>query len=701
MLLESINKTYHNHNEDIQALNNINLYIQEKGMIFIVGQSGCGKTSLLHIISGKDNDFTGHIERDGKIEVVEQDILLMESMKVIDNLLIVNNNRQLIDEWLEKFHMKEFVHQKVKKLSVGQKKRIQIIRSLLVESDYLICDEPTASLDYENAEIIMEILQTISQDKSVIIVTHEVALIEKYADRIITMKKGKVVNDKVVNEKEQLIINKISDISKSNNQRLRFLIKSLKCHPVELISKFCLIFLILIIAFVCTSLFSSTREAVIEKNKWRNSENLIITQPHEDNNKYRGVDDRVEEDGSYLYYDIYDKKTLQLVKDNISQVIGYRYGWTPQNYSLSNGSFTPEMTIDDIKEAVIEGDRIYQETGEVPFADYDDFCRILDQANSSHPNGDFPKDFVLTFDFRNYEGFKDNSFSNAPAFDIFKIGNKKNTEVVSYQLYDRYEISLQYGYKPVHNNEIIVSLEVAAALTKEYQLDSYKQLIGKEMPFSYFGGEETKVQISGISYTENKNENQIYFKEGALDEWIEEAYQMIPDKLKYIYVYFLIDPQYNAEKVANDINKTIVGRESSFIPYNNSFLTESQEYQNPAYFYLFSSLVCIGLLIIEVGMILACRKRYIKEEKVMRSYGYSPIFYIFGYLILLFVTVIGLQMLMLPYLCQIFNQFVNTLGFASFVEYNIFNYLLSTSVALIFIVIIEGGLYAFRTQKHS
>ena len=167
-----------------------------------VGQSGCGKTSLLHIISGKDNDFTGHIERDGKIEVVEQDILLMESMKVIDNLLIVNNNRQLIDEWLEKFHMKEFVHQKVKKLSVGQKKRIQIIRSLLVESDYLICDEPTASLDYENAEIIMEILQTISQDKSVIIVTHEVALIEKYADRIITMKKGKVVNDKVVNEKE-------------------------------------------------------------------------------------------------------------------------------------------------------------------------------------------------------------------------------------------------------------------------------------------------------------------------------------------------------------------------------------------------------------------------------------------------------------------------------------------------------------------
>ena len=189
MKLSHIHKVYHNKNNDIHALKDINLTIANQGLTYIIGPSGCGKTTLLNIISGKDKDFDGQVENSGLVECVEQNIHLIENMSVLDNLLLVINDQNKIMEMLEHFELNNFIHSKVKKLSVGQKKRIQIIRSLLVDCDYLICDEPTSALDYENSHLVMDLLQEISHKKSVIIVTHELALIDEYVGMLFVWKR--------------------------------------------------------------------------------------------------------------------------------------------------------------------------------------------------------------------------------------------------------------------------------------------------------------------------------------------------------------------------------------------------------------------------------------------------------------------------------------------------------------------------------
>lgn len=121
MRLIHIYKTYHNKNNDVLALKDINLSLNNHGMTFIVGSSGCGKTTLLNIISGNDLQFEGALEKEGLVECIEQDIMLLENMSILDNLKLVSNDKELIQHYLKQFQLPD-QHRKVKKLSVGEKK---------------------------------------------------------------------------------------------------------------------------------------------------------------------------------------------------------------------------------------------------------------------------------------------------------------------------------------------------------------------------------------------------------------------------------------------------------------------------------------------------------------------------------------------------------------------------------------------------
>lgn len=142
--------------------------------------------------------------------IVFQNLNLINNFTVFQNISLALNiqgksiEESIIVSTLKQLNLREeILYEKVENLSGGQKQRIAIARTLLKNPNVLVCDEPTGSVDEKNAIEIMEILKVISKDKLVIVVSHNLYLSEKYADKIITISNGEISNkDQVIKEQK-------------------------------------------------------------------------------------------------------------------------------------------------------------------------------------------------------------------------------------------------------------------------------------------------------------------------------------------------------------------------------------------------------------------------------------------------------------------------------------------------------------------
>ena len=178
MRLKNISKIYHNSDHTtITALDDVSLELPDYGLIIILGSSGCGKSTLLNILAGRDREYSGKIEDQIMADMISQDFDLFESLSVVDNLYIVSKDKDKVYHLLEEFKILDQRTKKIKKLSNGQKRRVQIIRALLDGRESLLCDEPTAALDNDMANIVMKKLKDYSKDHLVVVATHDIAIV--------------------------------------------------------------------------------------------------------------------------------------------------------------------------------------------------------------------------------------------------------------------------------------------------------------------------------------------------------------------------------------------------------------------------------------------------------------------------------------------------------------------------------------------
>lgn len=201
-----------------RALNDVTLEIAPGKITAIYGPSGCGKTSLLSIISGLDSQYQGNLyfknqnmrdfsERDltyfrkAHIGFVFQNFNLIPHQSVLENVkmpLYVENmtDKEMIEiaeKELSRLGIGEFIKKNVKQLSGGQKQRVAIARALVNNPEMIVADEPTGSLDSQSQENVLEIFKELAEaGKTVIIVTHNPEVAD-YADVVIKMKDGEVV----------------------------------------------------------------------------------------------------------------------------------------------------------------------------------------------------------------------------------------------------------------------------------------------------------------------------------------------------------------------------------------------------------------------------------------------------------------------------------------------------------------------------
>ncbi len=218
--LIDIKKDYETGGTKVPALKGINLRFRDSEFVSILGQSGCGKTTMLNIVGGLDQYTSGDLIINGKstkdfkdrdwdfyrnnsIGFVFQSYNLIPHQTVLANVELAltlsgvskAERKKRAVEALEKVGLSDHIYKKPNQMSGGQMQRVAIARALVNNPDILLADEPTGALDTETSVQIMELLKDISKDRLIIMVTHNPELAMKYSTRIIRLLDGKITDD--------------------------------------------------------------------------------------------------------------------------------------------------------------------------------------------------------------------------------------------------------------------------------------------------------------------------------------------------------------------------------------------------------------------------------------------------------------------------------------------------------------------------
>ena len=263
--LKEISKIYKKDKKKITALDNINFKFNNNGFYFINGKSGSGKSTLLNLIAKLEKPTTGEIKysQNINISVVFQNDNLIGNFTVFDNLNLVSDDVNKINELLIKFQIADKRDIKVKYLSGGEQQRVAIIRSIIKDSNVLLFDEATANLDEEVSIQILDLIKEISNDRLVVFISHNYNLLSKYADVIIKLDKGKIVD--VINNND--LSNDIDVINYKNNKSFSF--KLILKYSLDLLlsRKVINIISIIILTFMLSALTVTLQFALYDDTK--------------------------------------------------------------------------------------------------------------------------------------------------------------------------------------------------------------------------------------------------------------------------------------------------------------------------------------------------------------------------------------------------------------------------------------------------
>lgn len=248
LTLRDIKKEYRVGDMTIPALKGVSIQFRKSEFVSVLGQSGCGKTTLLNIIGGLDQYTEGDLiingvstkkfkdadwdsYRNHSIGFVFQSYNLIPHQTVLSNVELAltlsgvskAERKKRAKEALEKVGLGDQLNKKPNQMSGGQMQRVAIARALVNNPDILLADEPTGALDSETSVQIMEILKEVAKDKLVIVVTHNPDLAEQYSSRIVRLLDGKIISDSAPYEEEVKPVEQTKKERKAKKTSMSFL----------------------------------------------------------------------------------------------------------------------------------------------------------------------------------------------------------------------------------------------------------------------------------------------------------------------------------------------------------------------------------------------------------------------------------------------------------------------------------------------
>lgn len=200
--IDHLKKIYHDENGEVAAVKDVSLEVEDKEFISIVGPSGCGKSTILSILSELEQKSDGTItfsKKDCKLGYMLQKDSLFPWRTILENCLLgleithelTEENKQRVIRLLKTYGLEEFINKYPSSLSGGMRQRVALIRTLAINPDILLLDEPFSALDYQTRLALSDdVFKIIKQEgKTAIMVTHDLAEAISLSDRIIVLTK--------------------------------------------------------------------------------------------------------------------------------------------------------------------------------------------------------------------------------------------------------------------------------------------------------------------------------------------------------------------------------------------------------------------------------------------------------------------------------------------------------------------------------
>lgn len=611
MKLEHVTKYYNNSIEKVNIFNDVTIELPNYGFVLFIGESGVGKTTLFSMISNKDRDYEGIIENAGNIEYLNQKIDLFENLTVIENLKIVCKDIHKIHDLLHEFNVYELMKKKVKKLSNGEKRRIQIIRSLLMNPDLLLCDEPTASLDQENSRKVLEFLKQVSQKCLVYMISHD-KLSQSYVNSIYEIKNYQIIC--IDHHENELTYPSLTYDRKRtwiDYGQTAFLY--IKAHCFSYMITICLITLLIISSYSLYYYINKSSEQM-QKQNWQYSLNVVQSIP------LKSEFDQDYQRKMYSEFDLYSYDDLEkTLKDK--DIIGYT--WQVDYYAY-------QYTINEYKKDIMKQTFDY-------FIDY-------------------------TYVSQGWERYKAPYMTRLPIYELAQEISKNSQSTTDaytydeiytyvYNMTDMNKLELIQGRYPIKYDEVVIGYDTAKQMCDILKYDDVSKLLNQPITMEFNINEDDNYKLSkqlvitGITPLENEFENRVYFQDKAFLKIISEVCDVSYEKIKYNVVKYLVDPTINSEIVAERLNDELNQQYNTIKVFDTKDSVYGESIQITRIHSIYVLIISVVAMIFLFGGLIFNKyyyaKQLIKEKNILENYYYSYIkIEIFTYLYMTIITLL-------------------------------------------------------------